>query len=243
MNTSPVRTLSGCRVVVTRSADQAGPLLQMLRERGAEPVLVPLIEVVPEPVDVARLRALHPDDFDWIVVTSPNGADAFHAVHGAPRRAKVAAVGTMTASRLQRCDMVPADQRAEGLLAALAPSQGQRILVVQAVDAATVLVDGLRAAGAEVEAVAPYRSRGIRLADAADAADPTAADAVLFASGSAGRAWAEVLGTTTPQIVVAMGPRTADALQRAGLKVTAVAADHSAAGLVAALEQSWPIAD
>jgi uroporphyrinogen-III synthase len=240
MSPAPVRSLSGCRVVVTRSADQAGSLLHLLRERGAETLLVPLIEVVPEPADVARLQALDPDDFDWVVVTSPNGADAFHAVHGAPSRAKVAAVGTMTASRLQRCDMVPAEQRAEGLLAALAPVRGQRMLVVQAVDAAPVLVDGLRQGGALVEALSPYRSRGTRPSDAAAA---VAADAVLFASGSAGRAWVDVFGTATPPVVVAMGPRTAAALRLAGLKVTIVAADHSAAGLVAALEQSWPIAE
>jgi uroporphyrinogen-III synthase len=145
-----VNALAGCRVVVTRSSEQAGPLLELLRDRGAEPVLVPLIEVVAEPVEVARLVALDPDDFDWVVVTSPNGADAFHAVHAAPRRARVAAVGTMTAARLQRCDLVPTDQRAEGLVAGLRPDPHRRFLVVQAADAAPTLVDGLRAAGAEV---------------------------------------------------------------------------------------------
>ena len=63
------------------------------------------------------------------------------------------------------------------------------------------------------------------------------ADAVLFASGSAARAWVDVFGDTTPPIVVAMGPRTAAAVTDAGLKVSLVAADHSLPGMVASLEQ------
>jgi uroporphyrinogen-III synthase len=59
-----------------------------------------------------------------------------------------------------------------------------------------------------------------------------AADAVAFASGSAATAWAEAIGSETPPVVCAIGPTTAAVAERAGLKVTAVAADHSVPGLV-----------
>jgi uroporphyrinogen-III synthase len=229
-------TLAGRRVVVTRSLDQAGSLLERLRAAGAEAVLVPLIEVVAVEPDASALAALDPDDFDWVVVTSPNGADAFHRAHPAPGRARVAAVGAVTAERLQRCDLVPERQRAAGVVAALAGEAPGRVLVVQAVDAAPTLVDGLRAAGHEVTTLTPYRSRSV--APHEGAADEIAtADAVLFASGSAGRAWVAAFGTGTPPWVVAIGPQTAADLVKSGLKVDVVAADHSVNGMVAALEQ------
>lgn len=229
-------TLTGRRVIVTRSLEQAGPLLDRLRAAGAEPLLVPLIEVVAVEDDAAALAALDPDAFDWVVVTSPNGADAFHRVHAAPTRARVAAVGSVTAARLQRCDLVPDRQRAAGVVAALAGEPAGRVLVIQAVDAAPTLVDGLVAARHEVTALSPYRSRSLPPPAGADELVATA-DAVLFASGSAGRAWVAAFGTATPPCVVAIGPQTAADLVESGLKVDFVAADHSVNGMVAALEQ------
>src|SRR6266545_1047751 len=57
------------RVIVTRPEAQAAALAAALRERGFVPVLCPLIDTVPiedGPIDV--------DGYDWIVVTSANGA-------------------------------------------------------------------------------------------------------------------------------------------------------------------------
>jgi uroporphyrinogen-III synthase len=238
-----VTTLAGRRVVVTRSLAQAAPLVELLRAAGAEPVMVPLIDVTPTP-DAEVLAGLDLDAYDWVLVTSPNGADALHATHRAPARARVGAVGRVTAARLERCDLVPERHGAEGLLEALdtvstRDGGGDRsldVLVVQAVDAAPTLADGLRRRGHRVTAVAPYRSH-TTVPDAAAGRAVADAHAVLFASGSAGRAWVEVFGTATPPCVVAIGPQTAADLTACGLKVTVVAADHDAAGLVAALEQ------
>jgi uroporphyrinogen-III synthase len=82
--------------------------------------------------------------------------------------------------------------------------------------------------------VAPYRSVAVR-PEADRQRTALSADAVLFASGSAARAWAEAFGYRTPPIVVAIGPQTAVAAQQAGLKVTLIAADHSVKGMVDAL--------
>src|SRR5271163_2694309 len=65
--------LAGKRIVVTRTVAQSGELFEALRARGAEPVLIPLIRIVPVedygPLDAAlsRLRS-----GDWIVLTSQN---------------------------------------------------------------------------------------------------------------------------------------------------------------------------
>lgn len=236
MGVSGTRPLEGRRIVVTRSSAQAGSLATLVEAEGAVPVVVPLVEQVPVPEGVEALGALDPGTFDWLVVSSPNGAEAYLAVHrSAPP--SVAAVGSTTAAALAAggvtATLVPAQQSAAGLVAAMPGGPGT-VLVVQAVDAEATLADGLRTKGWQVTVVAPYRtvparpSAGLQLA-------ALSADAVLFASGSAARAWTEVFGTSTPPIVVAIGPQTAAACEAADLKVSLVAADHSLRGMVAAL--------
>jgi uroporphyrinogen-III synthase len=233
--------LAGRRVVVTRAADQSDALAEMLRQRGALPVVLPLVQIEAVPLESERLVALRPTDYEWLVVTSPNGADHYARAHSsAPDR--VAAVGTATTDALRArgvlVALVPTVQRAEGLLAEFpAPStSSRRVLLVQAVDAEPAMAEGLAAQGWIVTAVTPYRSVTIRPSPGEQLA-ALAADAVLFASGSAARAWVEVFGHTTPPLVVAIGPRTAAATRGFGLKVDLVAADHSVKGLVDALER------
>ncbi len=228
--------LAGRRVVVTRAAEQAGELVALLEGVGATAVVVPLVEIVSEPTAVDALAALNPAEFDWLVVTSPNGARAYLAMHSsAPLN--VAAVGATTAAALGaggvNVTLVPGDQSADGLLAVF-PSGNGRVLLVQAVDAQPTMAAGLRRSGWNVTEISPYRSAPAHLTAGQQLA-AMSADAVLFTSGSAARAWVGVFGQTTPPIVVAIGPQTALAVEQAGLKVSLVAADHSLPGLVAAL--------
>jgi len=231
-----VSALAGRRVVVTRAAEQAGELVALLEAAGAAAVVVPLVEIVTQPAASEALAKLNPAEFDWLVVTSPNGAHAYLAAHSsAPLN--VAAVGATTAAALGagglHVTLVPTDQRAEGLLAAF-PAGSGRVLLVQAVDAQPTMATGLRRSGWQVTAISPYRSVPA-LPTAGQQLAALSADAVLFTSGSAARAWVAVFGQTTPPIVVAIGPQTAVAVDQAGLKVSVVAADHSLPGLVAAL--------
>jgi hypothetical protein len=70
-------SLDGRSVVITRSITQNESLRRLLEARGADVVEVPLIAIA-EPDDEGRerdevLQRFH--EFDWIVVTSPNGAE------------------------------------------------------------------------------------------------------------------------------------------------------------------------
>ena len=71
----------------------------------------------------------------------------------------------------------------------------------------------------------------------ADEVAVAGADAVLFASGSAVEHWCRRFGTEAPPIAVAIGPTTAATADRFGLKLSAVATDHSLDGLVTELER------
>jgi len=198
-------------------------------------LVVPLIEIVD-----ASPAALAPameglGVHDWIVVASPNGAARVAPLLDGVS-ARVAAVGATTAATLGRVDLVPPQQSAEGLLQVFehAPERGGRVVVVQSADGAATLVDGLRARGWDVERIDTHRAIPVR-PTRRQQFDALKADAVIFTSASQARAWADEFGTSAPAVVVAIGPQTAAAAGSLGLKVSAVAADHSLAGSVAAL--------
>ncbi|MYI56980.1 MAG: hypothetical protein F4062_08170, partial [Acidimicrobiia bacterium] len=99
------RALTGRRILVVRPAAQGLASAAMLRAAGAEPVLVPLIELLP-PRDggaalagaVGRLAS-----YDWLVLTSANGASRLAALltgEDLPASLRVAAIGPATAAAL-----------------------------------------------------------------------------------------------------------------------------------------------
>ena len=227
-------------MLVTR--ERPGDLAAKLAQRGATVIHVPLIAVV-EPADGGRAldEALSRlAEFDWLVVTSPAGAERVGAAAQGVSGTRLAAVGTATKQTLEHqsgrpVDLVPTVQRAEGLVAAFADASTapQRVLIAQADIAAPTLTNGLRQAGHDVTTIIAYRT--VTLEPDREATD--GADAVLFASGSAVESWCRAFGPVGPPLMIAIGPTTAAVADRLGLKVSAVAADHSLDGLVIELER------
>jgi uroporphyrinogen-III synthase len=66
-------------VLVTRAPHQASALADGLRQAGAEPILIPTIQIA-EPASYAALDAALAclGTYDWMVFTSANAVDAFH---------------------------------------------------------------------------------------------------------------------------------------------------------------------
>ena len=108
------------------------------------------------------------------------------------------------------------------------------MLIAQAEQARDDVANGLAAKGWTVHTAIAYRTVAVRPTDA-ELLAVTSADAVLLASGSAVRSWVRVFGTSTPSAVIAIGPATAAVADEMGLKVDAIAADHSVGGMVTCL--------
>ncbi|MBI5090658.1 MAG: uroporphyrinogen-III synthase [Actinobacteria bacterium] len=228
--------LDGLTVVVTRPADQAAALVRLLEERGAVPVVMPLIEVVDvaSPAEIESAVAALTGS-DWLVVTSLQAA---RRVAEAARRSacRIAAVGRTTAAQLPRVDLVPTDQSAAGLLGVFPPAPaGGRALVAQAAAGAPMLVDGLGRLGWRAVRIDTHISRSA-VPDARQQLAALSADAVIFTSGSQARAWVEVFGSTAPALVATLGRETERNAEACGLKVDVVATDHSLSGVVRALQ-------
>ena len=209
------------KVAVTRAAGQADELARRLEAMDCEAVLWPLIAIEPlesTPVD--------PSPYDWIVVTSPNGArELARRLTGPPRRLAAIGPGTATALREQGLEpnLVPRESTQEGLLAEL-PRPAGRVLLAAAEGARRVIVDAL--AG---DFLPLYRT--IELAP--DAAPDV--DVVLLASPSAARSLARTAARAVPVVVI--GPQTGAAAHMLGLEVVGEAAEHDLDGLLAALSK------
>ena len=232
-------------VVITRSISQNESLRRLLEARGARVVEVPLIAIT-EPEDEGRERdevLQHFDQFDWIVVTSPNGADcvapflvAAHAAGDAERFPSLAAVGEATARSLGVTVAMTAIPARADVLAEQFPTGTGSVLVVQGNLADDSLSSSLRSKGWAVTQVVAYRTEQLR---------PTreimlpamAADVLLLASGSAANAWFDAFGTTTPPFVVAMGPSTAKVASALGIDVSAVAPEQTLESMIQTAER------
>jgi uroporphyrinogen-III synthase len=205
-----------------RARAQAAPLVGRLEELGYDVVVCPLIAIEPlgeGPVEVAG--------FDWLVVTSPNGADELARRGFAGPLPLVAAIGPGTAAALTEhgieVALVPRTSTQEGLLAEL-PRPSGRVLLAAAEGARRLLVDELGATF-----VALYRTREERPAELPQA------DVVVLASASQARAFA-AFRVDVP--VVSIGPQTSDEARRSGLRVVAEARSHDLDGLVAAVSEA-----
>jgi uroporphyrinogen III methyltransferase/synthase len=229
------RPLFGKRVLVTRAREQAGSTAALLREAGAEPVVVPTIEIHapsdPAPLEkaVAALRAhesvgAHAHPYAWIAFTSANGVErtwaAIVAAGGDARTfggARLAAIGPATARALEqhglRADVVAAEFRGEALAETMLATFGggtPRVLLARAARARDVLPDALRQAGCEVDVVAVYETRPPPPEAIARLTRDLASgriDVVTFTSSSTVENLCELLGAQAADLLA--GPRIA----------------------------------
>jgi uroporphyrinogen III methyltransferase/synthase len=247
--------LFGRRVLVTRSDEQAGDLVQALESAGAEPVVVPMIRLLPAQDASALDAALtRPDGYDTLVFTSAN-AVRFTAARARLRgvdltrvAATVFCVGPASADAARAEGLavhgVPVRHDAEGLIALLKalPLRGRRILIPRSSLARDVLPEGLRREGALVDAVVAYRTEPAPVDAPALRAELAQGGfaALTFASPSAARHFAALLDAPARAaarrcVVVAIGPITAEALAAEGLPADVIAEAAHARALVGAL--------
>lgn len=232
-------SLDGLSVVITRAVHQNPPLRLALERRGARVIEVPLIEIAdPDDGGAALWReTARVEDFDWLVVTSPNGAARVaHALAAAGRTPKIAVVGDSTARALGCEATLTAEPATAEALAASFPDGDGTVLLVQGDLAGDALRSALTAKGWHVTHVEAYRTRARRPDDDAIEASRTA-DMVLFASGSAVRSWHESIGAP-PRCTVVIGPSTAEVARHLGFDVAETADPHTLEGLVAAAERA-----
>ena len=248
--------LRGRRILVTRAADQAPALSGALAARGAEPVVIPMIQIV-APASFAELdRAIAGlAATDYLVLTSVNavkffcqrlpalGYDAASLDH-----VKIVAVGPKSAAALTahglQADLVPEDYRAEGIVALLKEQvSGKRVLYPKAALARELIPAELARAGAEVVAPIAYASELPE--DAPDKLGRALADGLdllTFTASSTVDNFTRLLDTENLALarqvpVASIGPLTTATAKKHGFKVVVEPDQATLDDMVEAIEQ------
>lgn len=246
------RPLLGTRIVVTRTREQAGELSRQLAELGADVMELPTIRIEP-PTDRKAFAGLVKDahKYDWLVFTSPNGAERFFEAHYALYedarslgKPQIAAIGPGTASKIAEyrfgTDLIPEKFVAEGLVEAFKKHDigNLTVLWVKAEETREVIYDELSKLGAIVDQCITYRT-------VPETGDPTGAaerirnegaDWITFTSSSTvDNFFALNLPWPDGCRAASIGPVTSESLRRHGCEPAVEAARHDIPGLVEAV--------
>jgi uroporphyrinogen-III synthase len=244
--------LTGRRILITRTRQQASELAARLEAEGAETILIPTIEITP-PVSFdgmdAALASLQ--SFDWVIFTSANAVHAFGARAKAlgialePRR--IAVIGPATARAVQEIgltpELLPPQFVAESLADSLRPfAADASMLLVRAEEARDVLPDALITAGARLTIAHAYRNVVPPDSGAALRAIFTerCPDAITFTSSSTATNLFALLDASTLKLSHAMvrasiGPITSRTLRELGHPATIEAGEPTVEALCNAL--------
>ncbi len=251
------KPLFGKRVVVTRSRDQASVFAERLIDLGATTIEFPTIDVVPpsswDELDNA-IGSL--ETYNWLILTSANAVRFFmerlRSLGKDLRTLKgvnICVVGPKTAESLEqyglRADLVPAEFKAEGVLAALGGVRvkGQKFLIPRAKIAREIIPDKLRELGADVTVATAYEN--VKPAVDTDRMKKLFREnkisAVTFTSSSTVHNFVEILGqkeykTFLEGVTVAcIGPVTAKTADEYGIKTDIMPKEYTIPAFVEAI--------
>ncbi|QDU53210.1 uroporphyrinogen-III C-methyltransferase [Gimesia panareensis] len=253
------KPLFGLQIGITRAEEQSETEIKRALELGAQPVLLPTIEIgAPanwSPVDAAIARL---EEYQWLVFTSANGVNYFlnrlwDTGFDARKLAhlRIATIGPSTAEALQRfhlrADLIPDQYRAEALAAALKPLvQDQKLLWAGANRGREVLQTELAEVSATVEKIVVYENHDVSAWDTESLKllESGVIDWVGLSSPSIARNFSRLLTEAARQQLgrktrlVSISPVTTQAASEAGLTVDAEAEEYHWDGIFAAIQRS-----
>lgn len=251
--------LAGKRILVTRSAEQAGEFVEMLEKRGASVLECPTIKLVPvdnwQEIDAAIVQL---PQTDWLILTSANSVNFFFqrleqlGLHNELlANCKLCVVGPKTAQALERqglhADLMPAEYTAEGVVAAFEgiDLQGKQVLFPRADKARNIIPPALTQKGASINApVLYYNKLPDTLPETAQKTlEQQQLDIAVFSASSTVKNLATLLGGAarlqqllTGVLIASIGPITSRTCNELGIKVDIEPADATLEALVLELE-------
>jgi uroporphyrinogen III methyltransferase/synthase len=252
--------LFGRRLLVPRPRHQAAGTAEAIRRRGAEPIVLPTIEIGPAPdPEALRAAARRVSEYDFCLFTSANGVERFFDALArvsldarAFGRCKVGAIGPKTADALVphgiRADLTAEEFVGESLAQAILDLGGvRRILIPRAKVAREQLPELLRKGGVAVDVVPAYITRpagGEHKSRLTDLIANNEVDVILFTSSSTVDSMVEMLGPNAAPLLArvtlaSIGPITSATAARRGLEVAVTAETYTVEGLLDALEKHY----
>lgn len=230
--TEQAKPLAGLRVLVPRGGPWGDLLAQALRERGASPVIAPLVDFAHTSEEdrlVEALKLLQAGHYDWITATSATVMDvlAHHQVT-IPETTHLAVVGEATTAAFTAAgypiSRSPShdNNSTAGLLEVWPEIDEGRVLKVLTLRsdvAKPVLTEGLINRGHDVTQVAAFRTIGVPASvHIREDVESGRINAIVVASPKIAQVIAEQFPTLPESTVVAcVGPRTHEEAVVSGL--------------------------
>ena len=248
-------SLAGRRVLVTRTPEQSQGLIEGLIAQGAEPVLMPCIEISALPMvsgDAVERSLSQIDSFAWIIFTSVNAVEhAWKRLRhiGKDARAfancRIAAMGQATAKALEARGLIADCIPVQFTSAALAKDLGARvkndekILIFGPKEPRPELATALAQLGVQVTQAPVYQTTE----PSGKTEDPGHLDAITLCSPSAVKGLLFCLPKIVEQCqevnrpkIISIGPVTSAAIRSAGLPVDVEASPSDEGGLMKVLQ-------
>ncbi len=260
------KPLFGQRILITRehSAD-----FEQLEEMGAEIIEFHTIRIVPPDNWTEMDNAIkNIESYNWLVLTSANGVKFFFQRLFEKDRdirdlkgIKICAVGAKTAEAINRygikVDLVPGEFNAEGLIEAFCkqyagvlhatPLQGVKFLLPRAETAREIFPQKVRELGGQIDVVTAYRAvkpeiHGKRIKRFLKEGRITIA---TFTSAATFNNFLEIAGEDADSLlkdvaIAVIGPVTARAIEKAGLRVSIMPEEATIEAMVREIVQ-WVI--
>jgi uroporphyrinogen III methyltransferase/synthase len=241
------KPLFGQRILITREHSEG---YESLEELGAEIIEFRTIEIVPPEDWAELDNAIDKiESYNWLILTSANGVKFFFRRLFEKEKdirdlkgIKICAVGTKTAETINKfgikVDLVPEEFNAEGLIKMISrqtpvgangrsPLQGMKFLLPRAEVAREILPEKIKELGGEIDVVTAYRAvkpetHGKRLKRFLKEGKITIA---TFTSAATFNNFIEIAGEDAEDLlkdvaITVIGPVTAKAIEKAGLKVS-----------------------
>lgn len=246
--------LTDKRILITRPRAQAEEFMKTLRELGAWPIRLPVIEITPVADTTVLDRALtRLHCYDWIVLTSVNGVDAVWdrlsalGIQVLPGSLRVAAIGSKTAAALEAHsvspDFIPEEYITEAILPGLGDLCGRWVLLPSADLARSALPHAINVADGIAHVVTTYHTIPAKADSEGLQALQEGVDIVTFTSSSTVRNFIALTRSSRLDphhlpgnpLVACIGPITAETAGEAGLLVDIVAEEYTVEGLLQAL--------
>ena len=258
LNWFETKPLFGRKFLVTRPESLAPELVKLLSEAGAQTMVYPLIEIVPEAV-TPRAMMSGLAACEWVVFTSRNAVDQTFGLlqqAGADSRAfggkKIAVLGTETCTVLAgygiRADLMPKSFIMEELARCFRrlPMAGKRVLLPHSRQGRPLLRQALRQQGARVKEIFLYRVQRPATATVTGLArllKNERFDGITFTSSSSVREFMELLsrqrGLVSQQKMISIGPVTSQTIFSHGFQPALTAPVFTASGLVEAMRKNF----
>lgn len=251
------KPLLGKRIGITRPSGQAEPQIQKTVSLGADPVLMPLIEIT-KPESNAELdqKIQSLNHYEWILFTSANGVQHFFErvwELGLDSRllyqTKIACIGSSTAESLEayrlRADLIPDDYCSESLAKALIQTNPRKpVLWARANRGRDVISEELKSAGIQLDEVVAYHHQ-----DTTAFSEQTQLlietgqlDWIGLSSPAIARQLAKLIPEKAREHLgkkiklAAISPITAQAAEEAGLPINAIATKFTWDGIFDAIQ-------